>query len=68
MKTYVTVQGDMWDSIAFQQMGNEKYVTDLLSANPEHLQTFIFPAGVTLQIPDVSEDEPSSLPPWRRKA
>ena len=29
MKTYTTVQGDMWDSIALRELGSEKY-TNLL--------------------------------------
>ena len=66
MKTYTTVQGDMWDSIAFQQMGSEKHISALLEANPEHIDTFIFPAGTVLQIPDVAPDEPAALPPWRK--
>ena len=31
--TYTTVQGDMWDLIAYQQMGNEMYMAILMAAN-----------------------------------
>ena len=32
-KTYTTIQGDMWDSIAFSQLGSEAY-TCLLYTSP----------------------------------
>ena len=35
METYTTIQGDMWDSIAYRLYGNEKYVGDLMKANME---------------------------------
>ncbi len=30
MKTYTTVQGDMWDSIAYRQLGSTDYTDKLL--------------------------------------
>ena len=33
MKTYRTVQGDMWDSIAFTQLGSEAYTDRLMNLN-----------------------------------
>ena len=54
MRTYTTTQGDMWDSIAFQQMGSVEYYT--------------FPAGIVLTIPDAVEPVSSSLPPWKQVA
>ena len=29
-KTYTTIQGDMWDSIAFSQLGSEAYTLSLI--------------------------------------
>lgn len=64
---YVTVQGDMWDEIAYKVYGSESYVTALLAANAEHITTYRFSAGVTLTCPDVeSEVSASSLPPWKQ--
>lgn len=67
-KNYVTTQGDMWDSIAFKQMGSEYFMTDLIEANPSHRETVIFPANVQLIIPDVDLSQtPDNLPPWKRE-
>lgn len=64
MAKYITKSGDMWDWIAFKQMGSEKYTEDLLNANRKHLGTFIFGAGVELNIPDVETAPKRILPPW----
>lgn len=64
---YKTVQGDMFDGIAFKTLGDEKYKDIIMRANPEHIGTYIFRGGVELTIPDVdtitSEDD---LPPWKQ--
>nr|DAF88685.1 MAG TPA: hypothetical protein [Myoviridae sp. ctCdG12]DAY38629.1 MAG TPA: hypothetical protein [Caudoviricetes sp.] len=52
--------------IARDQLGSERYTALLMHANPDHLNTVIFSAGVTLLIPEVTTPIPSSLPPWRR--
>ena len=36
MKTYRTVQGDMWDSIAFAQLGSEAYTDRLMNLNRQY--------------------------------
>ncbi|WP_213024358.1 tail protein X [Brevibacillus reuszeri] len=66
MKTYVTTQGDMWDAIAYKELGNEQYMTALIDANPEHIDTVVFSGGVRLIIPAIEEPEPDTLPPWKR--
>ena len=40
----------------------------ILEANPDYRKTVIFPAGITLQTPEVAEDinTDASLPPWKR--
>ena len=68
MKTYTTVQGDMWDSIAYTQMGSVLYTDQLMWANREYLNYFIFPAGIVITIPDVTVPVESTLPPWKRGA
>ena len=67
MTTYTTKHGDMWDGIAYTQMGSDSYTGDLMRANRQYLSYYIFPAGITLTIPDVDEDiTPSTLPPWKQ--
>ncbi len=66
MKTYRTIQGDTWDKIAYQQLGSTDYTDQLINANLEHLGTFIFPAGVTLRLPEIVVKADSNLPPWKR--
>ncbi|WP_029542932.1 tail protein X [Selenomonas sp. AB3002] len=66
-RTYTTKSGDIWDLIAYEQLGDCKYVNQLMEANPRHLDTGIFSAGVVLTLPEITEDNKvKSLPPWRR--
>lgn len=67
MTNYTTIQGDMWDLIAYKVYGNERYINLLLEANQKHRNTAIFSAGVVLTCPDIHADYlPEFLPPWRR--
>mgnify|MGYP002740472077 FL=1 len=67
MTKYSTIQGDMWDLIAYKVYGNERYINLLLEANQEHRNTAVFSAGVVLACPDIPPDTlPEFLPPWRR--
>ena len=65
-RTYTTISGDVWDMIAKEQLGGERYTSLLIQANPEHLNTVVFSAGVSLVLPEVTTPIPESLPPWRR--
>ena len=65
-RTYTTISGDVWDMIAKQQLGGERYTSLLMQVNPEHLNTVVFSAGVSLVLPEVTTPIPESLPPWRR--
>nr|DAQ12844.1 MAG TPA: hypothetical protein [Caudoviricetes sp.] len=65
-RTYTTISGDVWDMIAKEQLGGERYTSLLMQANPEHLDTVVFSAGVSLVLPEVTTPIPESLPPWRR--
>ncbi len=66
MITYTTVQGDMWDKIAKDQLGDEKYTDLLMSENPEYGLVYIFSAGIELNIPEVNEyTAADDLPPWK---
>lgn len=65
-KTYTTVSGDMWDKIAYEQMGSVLHTDKLIRANVEYAALFIFPAGVKLIIPEIKETPNMELPPWKR--
>jgi phage tail protein X len=64
-ETYITLQGDAWDAIAFRLWGEERLLMALVAANPEHLDTLVFPAGVVLRVPPApARDIRQELPPW----
>lgn len=66
MSGYTTKQGDTWDMIAYKQLGGTDYTDQLISANPEHIGTLLFPAGVALRLPEIKEKPSGNLPPWKR--
>ncbi len=68
MKTYTTVQGDMWDAVAFKTLGDTAYTGTLMDLNQKHLGFFVFPAGITLRLPDPIETTSERMPPWKRVA
>jgi len=65
-KTYTTISGDMWDKIAFEQMGSVLQTDKMIKANAQYAATFVFPAGVVLTIPEVEDETDMELPPWKR--
>ncbi len=67
IKTYTTISGDMWDKIAYNEMGSVLYTDKLMKANAKYAETYVFPAGVVLTIPEVENEEDLELPPWKRK-
>lgn len=64
--TYTTRSGDEWDYIAKQELGSERYTSDLMECNPQYIETVVFPAGVILTLPKITTPAPTSLPPWKR--
>lgn len=67
MSTYTTKSGDIWDLIAYEQLGDCKYVSLLMEVNPQHLDVGVFSAGVVLTLPEITdENKVKNLPPWRR--
>jgi len=67
LSTYTTKSGDTWDLIAYEQLGDCKYVSLLMEANPQHLDVGVFSAGVVLTLPEITdESKAKNLPPWRR--
>ena len=65
-KKYTTISGDMWDQIAYTQMGSVLHTDKLIKANAEYAAMFVFPAGVVLTIPAVEDKQRMELPPWKR--
>jgi phage tail protein X len=65
--SYTTSTGDTWDTIAHQLWGQETLMHELLTANPQHRGTVIFPAGVVLSIPDVTPQPIEEPPPWQER-
>ncbi len=65
-KTYTTIQGDMWDLIAFRVYGKEAYISKLLEANEDLRETAVFSSGVEITCPEVDAETSSIMPPWRR--
>lgn len=63
---YITIQGDMWDSIAKRLYGTEAALNVLLGANQQYADIVMFPAGIILRIPEYIAPNVSTLPPWRR--
>ena len=65
-KTYTTISGDMWDQIAYKQMGSVLCMDKLIKANIEYAAIVVFPAGIVLTIPAVEDKQNMELPPWKR--
>lgn len=70
MNTYTTVQGDTWDIIAKAVYGDELKADVLLKekANITLIDYLVFPAGVTVHIPEITDEGASydDLPDWRK--
>lgn len=62
---YTTKAGDTFDLISYKQLGSCRHTEKLIDANRQHVSTVIFAAGVELELPDVSTERQSKLPPWR---
>ncbi|MCL2082951.1 MAG: phage tail protein [Oscillospiraceae bacterium] len=65
-KTYTTTSGDMWDLIALKTLGDENHKDILMKSNAKHRYIYIFPAGLVLTIPDITEEPSDTLPPWKQ--
>lgn len=67
MATYTTVQGDMWDSIAHNILGDVAHTDKLINLNQRYREYYMFPAGIVLQLPEVTETTAkTTLPPWKQ--
>ena len=65
-KTYTTVQGDMWDSIAYAQLGSTDHTDKLMNANLRYREYYTFPAGIVLVLPEIPKSTSDTLPPWKQ--
>lgn len=66
MTKYTTISGDMWDTVAYKTLGSEAYTDKIIKANLKYRHIVIFPAGVTLDIPEIDPRISAELPPWKR--
>lgn len=62
---YITQAGDAWDLLSYQFYGSERFTPQLINANLQHVKTFIFKAGVELNVPTINQTTSKVLPPWR---
>jgi phage tail protein X len=69
MSKYRSVQGDMWDSIAYKVYGDETKMHKIIEANTKYKSIQVFPAGIELETPELDTEEEStiveSVPVWR---
>ena len=65
-KVYITSEGDMWDKIAFEQIGSEDYMGDLIQCNYHLIDYVIFPSGVQVAIPEI-DDTQMEIPAWKEE-
>ena len=66
MEEYRTIQGDTWDMIAKKVYGAERHLDYLMASNFELLDSFIFPAGIVVKVPELPAEISEDLPSWRR--
>ncbi len=67
-KTYITVAGDTFDTIAYKQYGDDHMCDRLMEANRSLIDYLIFPAGIEVTIPPretKSQEVDSDFPDWR---
>ena len=65
MRTYTTIAGDKWDSIAHKELGDCKKLDILIKENMAYKDIYIFPASISLVIPEIEEVNNNKLPPWK---
>lgn len=66
MGTYTTIQGDVWDLIAYKLYGSEKYMKNLIEANWPYIDVMVFSSGTVLNVPQIPEEEIEDVPFWRK--
>lgn len=67
MNIYTTKRGDTFDTIAYEQYGDEELMGPIIEANRKYAETAVFEHGINLNIPELEKtDETIFLPPWRK--
>ena len=66
--TCKTQLGDTWDIVAFRELGHCRWTEKLINLNRQYVETVTFAAGVELELPDVTNERKSKLPPWRTES
>jgi hypothetical protein len=56
----------MWDGIAYKELGDVSYTDKLMNLNQKYRECYLFPAGITLTLPDPVPVTSDTLPPWKR--
>lgn len=68
-KTYITIAGDTFDTIAYKQYGDDHMCDKLMDANRSLIDYLVFPAGIEVAIPArdsfITENVDSDFPDWR---
>lgn len=63
---YTTAQGDTWDLISYKIYGTETYAGNIMAENFEMLDTIVFDAGTSLNVPVIdSASTADTFPDWR---
>lgn len=63
--TITTVSGDTWDILALRVYGDNLRVRELMRANYPILDYEVFPAGIMVNVPELSDSVEIALPAWR---
>lgn len=62
-----TRQGQAWDQLAKESLGDEKRLGLFLAENPDEMDTIIFGGEVRLSVPDAPRRVAATVPPpWER--
>ena len=69
MQTVKTIQGDTWDTIAKRIYSDERRAQTLMEErrNIRLLDIEVFPSGVSVTAPDITDDSDlEDFPAWRK--
>jgi len=69
-RVYISVQGDWWDMIALRVYGGRRFddhlMHKLIEANYPLRNVSLFPAGLTVVVPEVAKRTEVPLVPWKK--
>lgn len=54
---YTAREGQTWDMIAYEVYGDERYVQELITENPQYHDVAIFDGGERIAIPELVQEE-----------